>query len=56
MKNLTQWAKDIFWASMTVLFLLIVAFAILRLTNRLGAGTFIQRGTSSISHLATPAG
>lgn len=56
MNALATLAKDIFWAAATVLFLLIVAFGALRLVGRFGAGTFVAKGSNSISHLATPAG
>jgi hypothetical protein len=53
MGSLVSVVKDIFWASMMVLFLLIVAFFAIRLVKRLGGGTFIGRGATSIGHLAT---
>lgn len=53
MRSIVDVIKDIFWASMMVLFLMIVAFFVIRLVRRVGGGTFVGRGATGIAHLAT---
>lgn len=56
MKGWGSLLGDIFVSAMIVLFLLIVAFFILRIVGSLGRGSWISKISNTVGHAATPNG
>jgi hypothetical protein len=56
MKGWTSLVGDIFVSAMIVLFLLVVAFFLLRIVGSLGRGSWVSKVASTVGHAATPSG
>jgi hypothetical protein len=54
MSGLLNTVKDVFWAAISVLVLLIIAFLILRVLGRIGQGNIIGQGVNAVNRAATP--